>query len=167
MRHTSNMVCLLLVPQWPQPIIKSVTHGVNVPLGLLYNGRRANLSVSPISAIVTPQPVIKSAMRVLKAHLGLLCNGRRALPRVASQMYANRRHALAHVSYYFVIRDATMETREFFMWARLSMSSSCSECRMAMLTNHPNTSGDRFFSAWVTHPTRLGGMHGLELSGSN
>jgi hypothetical protein len=46
-RHVSNRVRLLLVPQWPQQAIKSMSVS-------LCNGRHATLSVSPISFIVAP-----------------------------------------------------------------------------------------------------------------
>jgi hypothetical protein len=48
------MVRLLLVSQYPQPTIKSATRYVKARLRFLCNGRRAILSVSPISAIVAP-----------------------------------------------------------------------------------------------------------------
>jgi hypothetical protein len=51
-RCASNMVCLLLVPQWHQSTIKSMTHYLKADIEYLYNGRRTNLSVSPISVTV-------------------------------------------------------------------------------------------------------------------
>jgi hypothetical protein len=50
----SNKVCLLLVPQWPQLTIKLSMRYVKAHLTFLCNGRRATLSASPISSIVTP-----------------------------------------------------------------------------------------------------------------
>jgi hypothetical protein len=51
-RRASNGMCLLLVPQWLQPDIKSATRYVKTHLGFLCNGRRMTLSASPISVIV-------------------------------------------------------------------------------------------------------------------
>jgi hypothetical protein len=53
-RHVLNKVCLVLVPQWPHPVIQSVIHALKVHLRLLCNGRHATLSTSPISATVAP-----------------------------------------------------------------------------------------------------------------
>jgi hypothetical protein len=52
-RHTSNMLCLLLVPQWHHPVIKSVMGYVKACLEFLCNGRRVTLSASPISATIS------------------------------------------------------------------------------------------------------------------
>jgi hypothetical protein len=51
-RHTSNMVYLLLVPQWPHPVIQSATRALKACLRLLYNGRCVTLSTSLISVTV-------------------------------------------------------------------------------------------------------------------
>jgi hypothetical protein len=51
-RRASNGMCLLLVPQWLQPDIKSATRYVKTHLRFLCNGRRMTLSTSPISVIV-------------------------------------------------------------------------------------------------------------------